>query len=51
MLKGAATTLVGVEPYIVELCKQKAHMGQPMDMTEGLAMADSIIDSSQRGDD
>ena len=44
--KGPSPLLGDIEPFLVEICKQKARMGQPMGMTEGLAMANSIIDGT-----
>mmetsp|Transcript_25346 Transcript_25346/g.42114 ORF Transcript_25346/g.42114 Transcript_25346/m.42114 type:complete len:152 (+) Transcript_25346:481-936(+) len=48
--KGAAPPLHNIEPYLVEVCKQKARMGQPMGMTEGLAMANSMIQGTEHQD-
>lgn len=43
---GSPSPLALVEPYLVQICLQKALMGQPMGATEGLAMANSIIEDT-----
>ena len=35
-----------VEPFLVELCLQKAHMGQPLGIREGLCFSNSIIEGT-----
>ena len=43
---GIATPMATVEPLLVELCLQKARMGQPLGIREGLCFANSIIEGT-----
>ena len=40
---GVFSPLASVEPYLVSICMHKAQIGQPMGMTEGISMINSMI--------
>ena len=43
---GLVYTLASVEPYLVSICMHKARIGQPMGMTDGIAMINSMIEGT-----
>ena len=43
---GIATPMAAVEPLLVQLYLQKAHMGQPLGIREGIFVANSIIEGT-----
>ncbi len=44
--RGPTSPLAPVEPLLVDLCIQRAHMGQPLLQSEGIMLVNSIIDGT-----